>query len=360
MLGGRHCLHGHAVEAQHSRGHLQRRKFFTMGDVAQLTLYKRWISAPPPREKYVSPTGQDQTMLEDESGRLRLVGVALQNSMLVTGCIIAVLGAENINGEFELVEIKIPDLPRQPQRWERDDGDAAVKKETGGKRKKSTDENRPAGGKVAIVSGLAINGEEADELRLDLLMEYLTGELGGPTGQQEASKISRLIIAGNALADASIQSEAAKEEILNKKTAKKYGYDASAYNPAPTAHLDDFLCAVLPTMPVTLVPGEFDPVNISLPQQPFHGALLPNSRVYSAVPKSGKPGWFDCVTNPWEGDIDGWRFLGNGGQPVDDMFKYVEGNDRIDMMEHLLRWRLGAPTAPDTLCKLSGGRKGSS
>ena len=70
------------------------------------------------------------------------------------------------------------------------------------------------------------------------------------------------------------------------------------------------------------------------------------------MPGSEGPGWFDSVTNPWEGDVDGWRMMGNGGQPIDDIFKYVEGDERLEMMENLLRWRCGAPTAPDTLCTL--------
>ncbi|KAL9116828.1 MAG: hypothetical protein Q9187_006644 [Circinaria calcarea] len=77
--------------------------------------------------------------------------------------------------------------------------------------------------------------------------------------------------------------------------------------------------------------------------------MLPHSRTYSANPGSNEPGWFDSTTNPWEADIDGWRMMGTGGQPIDDVFKYVEGDDRLEMMENLLRWRCIAPTAPDTL-----------
>ena len=56
-------------------------------------------------------------MLEDESGRLRLIGTPLGNEMLVTGCIVAVMGTENANGDFEVVDVKVPDLPPQPERW---------------------------------------------------------------------------------------------------------------------------------------------------------------------------------------------------------------------------------------------------
>ena len=307
-----------------------------------------WIAAPPPREKYVSPTGQDQTMLEDESGRLRLIGTPLQISMLVTGCIIAVMGTENANGDFEIIDMKFPDLARQPQRWERDEADATL--DNGASKAKFAEtKERKEGGKVAIVSGLGINGDEADTLTLDLLMEFLLGEASGPTTQEEVGKISRLIIAGNSITQGNPL--LSRDEIDGKKHGKKYGYDSSTYNPAPTQRLDDFLATLLPSMPITLMPGESDPANVSLPQQPIHPAMFPRSRNYGPNPGTEEVGWFDSVTNPWEGDIDGWRVLGNGGQPIDDVFKYVDGDERLEMMDNLLRWRCGAPTAPDTLCE---------
>ena len=182
-------------------------------------------------------------------------------------------------------------------------------------------------------------------------MEYLLGEACGRSTQNDVGKISRLFIAGNSISEGTPL--AAQDELPDKKASKKYGYDASAYNPAPTAHLDNFLANLLPSIPITLLPGESDPANVSLPQQPIHPAMFPRSRAYSAIPGSGEPGWFDSVTNPWEGDVDGWRMMGTGGQPIDDIYKYVDGDERLEMMENLLRWRCGAPTAPDTLCKSS-------
>ncbi|KAI4217686.1 MAG: hypothetical protein LQ351_000282 [Letrouitia transgressa] len=289
-----------------------------------------WISAPPARQKFISPSGQDQTMLEDESGRLRLTGAFLQHVMLVTGCIVAVMGTENANGDFEIIDVKVPDLPRQPQRWERDNG---------------ANDDQSGGGQIAFVSGLGISGDEGDTLTMDLLMEYLLGEAGGESDQAEVCRISRVVIAGNSISEG-IPLALREEE---KKSSKKYGYDSSAYNPAPTAHLDSFLATLLPSIPITLIPGESDPANASIPQQPIHPAMFPHSRAYAAKPGSIEPGWLDSSTNPWEGDIEGWRFMGNGGQPIDDIFRYVEGDDRLGMMEALLRWRCGAPTAPDTL-----------
>ena len=284
-------------------------------------------------------------MLEDQSGRLRLTGIFLQTTLLVTGCIVAVMGTENADGEFEVVDLKVPDLPRQPQRWERTESAALL---SNGSSKFSTAPKPSSSNpnKIAIVSGLSISSEEGSLLTLDLLSEFLLGESLSPNIQGSAGYISRLIIAGNSIIEGTPLAPTQNESVSK---AKKYGYDASAYNPTPTAHLDRFLAGLLPSIPITLLPGATDPANVSLPQQPIHPAMFPHSRAYATNPGVSKPGWFDSVTNPWEGEIEGWRFMGTGGQPIDDIFKYVEGDDRLDMMESLLRWRNGAPTAPDTL-----------
>lgn len=302
-------------------------------------------------------------MLEDESGRLRLIGAALTSELLVTGCIIAVMGTENANGDFEVIDIRLPEMARQPQRWERGGGGIVTSSTMAGKEEPQKKKEN-GGGKVAIVSGLGITGDEGANVTIDLLMEYLMGEAAHP---EEARQITRLIIAGNSLSESAPLPT--REDLLstnNKKTSKKYGYDSSAYNPAPTVHLDSFLAQLLPTIPITLIPGASDPANVSIPQQPIHTAMFPHSRAYTSIPPSTstssesqsqkEPGWFDPVTNPFEGDLQGWRILGTGGQPIDDIFKYVEEEEhedtRLEIMHQMLRWRCSAPTAPDTLCML--------
>jgi DNA polymerase delta subunit 2 len=312
-----------------------------------LIVDQHWIAAPPPREKYISPDGQDQVMLEDESGRLRLTGSMLNTEMLMTGCIVAVMGTENANGDFEVIDMKVPDLPRQPQRWERDE----ISGKTGVGRNIKTP--RTEGSKVAIVSGLGIGGDVAEGLTLDIFSEWLLGEASGEDDQSEAGTISRLIIAGNSLAESG--AALLRDEDKNKNVSKKYGYDAGAYNAAPTEQLDTFLSSLLPSIPITLIPGSLDPANVSLPQQSIHRAMFPKARLYTTNPEgkeAKEANWFDSVTNPWEGDLDGWRFLGTGGQTIDDIFRYVSGEDRLEMMERTLRMRCVAPTAPDTLCEL--------
>jgi len=301
-----------------------------------------WIAAPPPREKFTSPDGVDQVMLEDESGRLRLTGEYLKDCLLVTGCIVAVMGTENANGDFEIIDMKVPDLPRQPERWARDEGDNAVK----GKAQK---QKREKSGKIALLSGLGFSGDAGDLLILDLLMEFLLGESASPALQEQAAQVSRIVIAGNSLSHGNPIPSRDDAAARQKSGIRKYGYDSGAYNAAPTDRLDAFLSALLQSIPITMIPGDQDPTQTSLPQQPIHPALFPSSRAYMSAPDDLTPGWFHSTTNPAEIDIDGNRFQITGGQPVDDIYKYVEGEARLEMMEAMMRWRLMAPTAPDTL-----------
>lgn len=309
---------------------------------------EHWVAASSLRHSYFSPDRETQVMLEDESGRLRLTGAMLKNNLLVTGVIVAVLGTENANGDFEVLDVHISDLPKQPKRWERDE-EADTKMDVDQPRKK-----------VALLSGLEISGTEADTLNLSLLSEFLLGEALDEGDREEAGSISRLVIVGNSIASDIGHQVSIEEE--KKPSNRKYGYDATSYNPLPTAHLDQFLAELLPSIPITIMSGEQDPANSSLPQQPIHPAMFPHARAYASPnvaeeEDEEEPGWLDAVTNPWDGDIDGWRFMGNSGQPIDDILKYFDlggpdGNGadgRLEVMESILRWRHGAPTAPDTL-----------
>jgi DNA polymerase delta subunit 2 len=302
-------------------------------------------------------------MMEDESGRIRLTGNLLLSTQLATGVIIAALGTETVNGEFEVIDIKVPDLAPQPKRWERDEATTAESKQSGKDASKGS-------GKIAFVSGLGITGTSSDTLALELLTDYLLGYTS-IDGSADASRITRLIIAGNSLG-ASVTADAASagsDNAAKKKLApKKYGYDASAYNSSPITQLDNFLAEILPSIPVTLMAGEKDPANVSLPQQGIHRAMFPQARAYCAPPPSDENkqevGWFDSVSNPWEGDVEGWRLWGCSGQNVDDVLRYLDfpaddvdptaerddSEARLRIMEAMLRWRCGVPTAPDTIC----------
>ena len=62
--------------------------------------------------------------------------------------------------------------------------------------------------------------------------------------------------------------------------------------------------------------------------------------------------------------MEGWRLWGSSGQNVDDVLRYLDfpsddldltkemddSEARLRIMEAMLRWRCGVPTAPDTIC----------
>jgi DNA polymerase delta subunit 2 len=60
-------------------------------------------------------------MLEDESGRIRLVGTRLKGTMLVTGVITGVLGVETSSGDFEIADICFAGMGPQDARDEDED-----------------------------------------------------------------------------------------------------------------------------------------------------------------------------------------------------------------------------------------------
>jgi len=282
-------------------------------------------------------------MLEDESGRLRIRGNNL-NRQYVTGCIIAALGTEEADGTFRVVATQYADLPPQPQRWEAKDAELAESEEPKPKREKS--------GKLAIVSGLEMDGNGKNHLRLELLLEWLTGELCGGPDQINATNLTRLIVAGNSLAKASpIMS---RDEFNIRKSQKRhFGQEIYSFNTNPAENFDSFLEEILPTLPITIIPGETDPASVAFPQQPIHPALMPKTRLFANPPAETNETLegLDLVTNPWDADIEGWRVIGTAGQAVHDLSKYIKGAKArpIEVMEMMLRWRCIAPTAPDTL-----------
>ncbi|KAF3903392.1 hypothetical protein ABW20_dc0109267 [Dactylellina cionopaga] len=235
------------------------------------------------------------------------------------------MGTETASGEFEVIDLILPELPPQVER----------------PIPKTPSENKRY---VALVSGLNITGNIHESAETHLLVEYLLGEVGGPEDRSKSSSISRLIVAGNSLSDPLIQvaENAAATGASSRAKAKKYGYDAGAYNAKPTTTLDTLLSDLCTSLSVTLMPGENDPANASLPQQKMHPTMFPSAKYFTGST-------FIPATNPYACEIDGVSFLGTSGQTIDDIFKYIDGDDRLEMMEKTLRWRHVAPTAPDTL-----------
>ncbi|RXG56732.1 DNA polymerase delta small subunit, partial [Armadillidium vulgare] len=116
---------------------------------------------------------------------------------------------------------------------------------------------------VLFISGLELQNESVF-LSLQLLIDYLTGHLGSPSEQSEICNIVRIVIAGNSICGT--------------------GKDVPLHEKVRLAKLfDDILTQLSNFCPVDLMPGEFDPSNHVMPQQPFHSCLFPKIQLLSIL-----------------------------------------------------------------------------
>ncbi|KAI0831069.1 DNA polymerase alpha/epsilon subunit B-domain-containing protein [Trametes gibbosa] len=335
----------------------------------------RSLPAPPPREKFYSD--EDSVMLEDESGRICLVGDRIRSACLVTGVILGALGIETHNGDFEVVDICYPGMAPQPS--------AGIQWPTypGGNESMELDDPYamfPSSSDewIALVSGLEIGSTNASDGQIQMLAEFLTAEVSGPQEQSQAARISRLIIAGNSLGALTGNTGATNGD--SERKARRYGNDASSFTPHPTQNLAAHLTDVCRSIPVHLLPGPSDPAATILPQQPLPRAMFGGASQHATFSCESNPTYIHLApcdpsasssssrasqpgassskskTNGASaarrgGSEPSRTILVHSGQPVDDMFKYVPTPpiSRLTLAEATLRWRHMAPTAPDTL-----------
>ncbi|RKP39181.1 DNA polymerase alpha/epsilon subunit B-domain-containing protein [Dimargaris cristalligena] len=258
-----------------------------------------WLMAPPARDSYCSP--DDAYYLEDESSRITLTGEIVRSASLVTGAVVAVLGMENLAGEFEVQDLCFPGLAPQPSALPELAEDQYV----------------------ALVSGLNLAEGNPVSLPMEMLAEYLAGHLGAEGDQEINSSIVRLVILGNSLNSTTSLTEKCQSLFLNGLS--------------PLENLDTLLSDFCSAMPTTIQPGERDPVNHVVPQQPLHTSLFPQASKLSSFQSVSNPSWINV------GDIS------SSGQTISDACKYTESTSALEMAELTLRWRHIAPSAPDTL-----------
>jgi DNA polymerase delta subunit 2 len=217
------------------------------------------IPLPPARTvaTYASGDPGDRIILEDETGRFALdvseVSEAFRH--LVTGFIVAIRGRENkTTGTFKVTDVATMSAAPQPPLPE-----------------------LPNDAFVCIVSGLGL----------------------GATGFQG-------MLAPSALRDPAAISAVLRPHLpVDPATQKSVA--------SPVVQLDRFLTAAAAAVPVSIMPGEHDPANFLLPQQPIHRCLLPSASRESNLHR---------VPNPYERAMDGRIFLGTSGQNVNDFILY--------------------------------------
>ena len=172
---------------------------------------------------------------------------------------------------------------------------------------------------VLFVSGLLLSSSLS--LPAQLLIEFLSGQLGFLEDVKASSRISRAFFLGNS---AKLPREPFQRIIQNAKEI-----EASS-------------CGV------SLIPGPTDAVSSLVPQQPLHPSLLPRSARFSSLERA---------TNPFHALIQNRDVLGTAGQNIQDILRQIAPPlSVLDVMALTLQWGVLFPTTPNT-CRILLWRK---
>lgn len=192
----------------------------------------------------------------------------------------------------------------------------------------ATDSPEAAPAFVLLVSGLSVG--TADPARLGLLVDFVAGAVGDA---DTAARIAHVVIAGNSVAKASDEGSSADTDVAN------------------LAALDALLARLAALVPCDVMPGPDDPAAYALPQPPMHTCMLPAATASPGLSLRGNPLSIDVTPDVGSAVT----FLGHAGQPVDDAWRYLDEESRLEVLASTLRWRHLAPTAPDTLVAVPDG-----
>ncbi|KAJ2889642.1 DNA polymerase delta small subunit Cdc1 [Coemansia aciculifera] len=273
---------------------------------------EHWISDPAISEAGYR-NGSETIYLEDESGRILLVGQAVDRALLVSGIVAAMMGVETPDGNFDVADVCFAGMPPQQPL-------AALAEDK----------------YVALVSGFSATIECPVTLGMQLLAEYLCGTLGVASSQKPlAAQIVQVVVAGNTLSLPSPPLGHTEDARANDRSGTS----------ALVSAIDNYLADIAAVVPLALMPGSQDPADTSLPQQPIHPSMFAQCNQYSG---------FRSLSNPAFLEVDGRVLLGSSGQNVDDIARYVRRPahtevEPCDLAAQSLQWRHIAPSAPDTL-----------
>ncbi|XP_044744884.1 DNA polymerase delta subunit 2 [Coccinella septempunctata] len=249
----------------------------------------------------------DVLLIEDELQRYQIIGNLKKNNV-VTGITCALLGKDIGKGKFDAEDYIFIDFHPQIER-------------------PIFEQNFY----VLLLSGLDLIHLEKTNIILQIIPYWLSGliELDETINSKD---ICRVIIAGNSVRTAP---EKAKPTISMTSRIPE-----SADTIDAVKILDEFLLKICQIIDVDIMPGENDPSNHILPQQPLHHCMFPKSSKYRSL---------NQVPNPYKCLLDGVKVLGTSGQPIRDILRFSDLTDPLDALESCLKWSHLAPTAPDTL-----------
>jgi DNA polymerase delta subunit 2 len=272
----------------------------------------------------------DVLMLEDDSGRVEVTGVDVHS--FVTGMVVIAVGVLLEKGKFDVSKMipcgASPQLPLSlPHRGP---------------------SHKPV--YVAFVCGLSVGCLGAAAAQTDLLVDFLNGNIGDDAMFSMTSRISRLVIGGNSI-DGCDELRLKNKVKLDPSDHVKVS-DTSAVNTAANCMraLDRVLAAIADSIDVDLMPGESDPSNSFLPQQPLHPITLREATKRTSL---------RLVTNPYEFsvtesgrkhiDANATSVFVSSGSNVDDMMRQSRWTSPLDALATSVECGCACPTAPNSL-----------
>ncbi|KAK0093510.1 hypothetical protein PV326_013375 [Microctonus aethiopoides] len=267
---------------------------------------------PEKHDNYCSE--KDQPFLEDGTSRIKLVGSKVVIAEIITGVVCGILGKKLEDGSFDVEDWCFAGCPPH-----------------------SSMQSPPASGKLLLISGLNLVNNY-NTLPLNLFVEWINGMAGTVESQRDVASVVNVLIAGN-----SIKSSGSEVQLSKGLTEAKAQEIATANEiSSATAKLDELMSEIVTNCCVTLMPGQYDPTNVMLPQRPIQRFMLRESSKYKS---------FKGVSNPWVGSIGNRLIGGSSGQPIEDILRVSGATDitPIQWLERTLDWRHYSPTAPDTL-----------
>lgn len=246
----------------------------------------------------------------------------------VTGTVLALKGKINTNGFFEVSDYVLPGIPPLAS-LEREESKISVEQELF--------QNLEDRKFVAFVSGLEF-GNLSQKTTVNLLAQFLAGNYGNQTERLLNSRVARVVMAGNHIAEEQDIDEVIKGSYRTSEINEKVYTSVSS----SIEQFETFVKVVSSVCEVDIIPGDNDISGSFLPQQPPNVAMFPQLLENDNIVFS---------TNPHQFEIGGFKFLGTSGQNIKDICKFVDMKDKTecDVLYNTLKMRHIAPTCPDTL-----------
>ncbi|KAK6591196.1 DNA polymerase delta2 [Cryptosporidium xiaoi] len=186
---------------------------------------------------------------------------------------------------------------------------------------------------VGFISGMNIGQDYENSLSLQLLRDFILGVAFNDEQKFISSRISQLVIAGN-----SIQLLDTAEE-TNTGTGTKLIVNNDILSKRLQI-FDSFISQLASSISVAIIPGDEDPVPISLPQPAFQPYIFKHARKYQSLVS---------FTNPCLFRINNVRISGITGQTIAKLSLYTSYKSPIEALKFCISSRNLAPVCPDAI-----------